>query len=85
MTHTQQAHALRQASNALQRLIVGFLGPISASPHASDTLKDTADDLSFRIWRVQNVLEDGAERLSPWPCWTIADLDRGKTVPAVKS
>jgi hypothetical protein len=78
MTPAEQAHDLRQRADKLRRLQVGFLGQISASPHASNALKDTVDDLSFECWCAENGLEDEAERLAPWPAWTIADLDRGK-------
>jgi hypothetical protein len=82
MTPTEQAHTLRRRADALRRLQIGFLGPISASPYASDTLKDTVDNLSFDVWCEENKLDDEAERLDPWPVWTIADLDRGKTTEA---
>jgi hypothetical protein len=85
MTPTQRAHALRRAADVLHRIEVHMLNPISANPHAPDAMKDMADDLSWKVWRIGNVLDDAAERLSPWPCWGIAQLDAGKRVPAVKS
>ena len=82
MTPAEQAHDLRHRADKLRRLQVGFLGPISASPYASDALKDVVDNLSFDVWCEENRLDDEAERLAPWPAWTIADLDRGKETPA---
>jgi hypothetical protein len=60
-----------------------MLNPISANPDAPDAMKDMAERVSFTAWRIGNVLEDAAERLSPWPIWGIAQLDEGKRVPAV--
>jgi hypothetical protein len=84
MNPYERAAKLREAANELRRLQAGFLGPISVSAYASDAMKDAVDDISFKNWRIENLLDDVAERLAPWPVWTIADLDRGKTTPAVK-
>ena len=84
MTHTERAHALRSAADVLHRLEVQFCNPISANPHAPDAMKDVAERVSFKVWRIGNVLDDAAERLDPWPCWGIEMLNAGKRVLAVK-
>jgi hypothetical protein len=84
MNTTERAARLREGADALRRLQAGFLGPVSASPFAMDTLKDAVDAISFDVWRMECALDDAAERLAPWPCFKLTDLDRGKTVEAGK-
>lgn len=81
MTPTTTSATLRARADRLRRIQACVLGPISANPNVSDAMKDWLDDYSFRVWRMECALDDAAERLDPWPCWKIADLDRGKGTP----
>lgn len=83
MTPATRATALRAKADQLQRLR-HWLIPVSVNRRNTLALRDMADGLEWEILQIEDALETEAERLAPWPVFTLKQLDTGKSVPVVK-
>lgn len=81
MTDATQAAILRADADFMRDIRRKLLIPMTRRDSA---MTDLAFDLEFECWGAECLADDAAERLDPTPIRTLAQLDAGKMLKAVR-